>query len=500
VVEVPRQSSTGETKKAFTDEEALTILSAALRAEAPPLGRRGWQWGAARRWVPWLCAYTGPRVGELTQLRAGDVEQRACGPVLRITPEAGTVKTGNARWVPLHHHVVEMGFLDYVAAVEARLGKRGPLFYRPPPRPSRKPPAVRLRERLAEWVRGLGVTDPGIQPNQGWRHTFKTRAARRSRRDRCASSLSAVQRFLQSKPLSLCLQDEIGVFLESVTNRKASSHEKAVSQILRSLWSVSFSTVQTAQRATEAMASISCPALSILGTTTPTEFHAAMQAENVSNGFLNCFLVLACRKRAADVDPQADPFTVPARLGDALHQLYLWSGPESLLQINEPTAVFKPDVLPWASKQAKNTYLDLTRTVEQYSDDNPGKGDYLARTTETAIRLATILAAGRWGRGATVDATDIEWGAGIAWTSGQALTAANREFVPKTDRSNWAERIIAFIRDKAGTPKFASGVKPRDIQQHLKGAIKTLEIRDILQQAIDAGEIEKVPNDYYRPL
>jgi Bifunctional DNA primase/polymerase, N-terminal/Protein of unknown function (DUF3987) len=313
-------------------------------------------------------------------------------------------------------------------------------------------------------------------------------------------SLSAVQRFLQSKPLSLCPQDEIGVFLESVTNRKASSHEKAVSQILRSLWGVSFSTVQTAQRATEAMSLINCPAMSILGMSTPTEFHAAMQGENVSNGFLNRFLVLACRKRAADVDPQTDPFIVPERLGDALHQIYLWSGPESLLQINEPTAAFVPDMLPWASKPASDAYLDLTRTVEQYSDDNLGKVDYFARTAETAIRLATIRAAGRWGRGAKVDLSDIEWGAGIAWTSGHALAAANRDFVPKTDRGNWAERIITFIRDKAGTPKFASGVKPRDIQQHLKGAIKTLEIRDILQQAIDAGEIEKVPNDYYRPL
>jgi integrase len=38
-------------------------------------------WGAAKRWVPWLCAYTGGRVGELTQLRVKDIEQRACGPV-----------------------------------------------------------------------------------------------------------------------------------------------------------------------------------------------------------------------------------------------------------------------------------------------------------------------------------------------------------------------------------------------------------------------------------
>jgi integrase len=37
---------------------------------------------------------------------------------------------------------------------------------------------VKSREKLAEWVRSLGVTDPNISPNHAWRHTFKRRAAR----------------------------------------------------------------------------------------------------------------------------------------------------------------------------------------------------------------------------------------------------------------------------------------------------------------------------------
>ena len=43
-------------------------------------------------------------------------------------------------------------------------------------------------------------------------------------------SLSAVLELLSSKPLVLCPQDEIGVFLKAVTSRKATSHEAAVSQ------------------------------------------------------------------------------------------------------------------------------------------------------------------------------------------------------------------------------------------------------------------------------
>jgi integrase len=177
-ITVRKRRNLRETGRAFSDDEIQTILSAALKVETPPLGRRGWQWGAARQWVPWLLAYTRAPGGEITQLRVQDIEQRACGSVLSINPDAGTVKTDNARWVPIHPHLVEMGFLDYVAAVEARLGQHGPLFYDPQRRPSRKHPAVNVREQLGKWIRRLGITDPGVQPNHGWRHTFRTRASR----------------------------------------------------------------------------------------------------------------------------------------------------------------------------------------------------------------------------------------------------------------------------------------------------------------------------------
>jgi hypothetical protein len=32
---------------------------------------------------------------------------------------------------------------------------------------------VKARERLAVWVRSLGVKDPELSPNHAWRHTFK---------------------------------------------------------------------------------------------------------------------------------------------------------------------------------------------------------------------------------------------------------------------------------------------------------------------------------------
>lgn len=155
----------------FTDDEALTILRATL---APPPASLTPEHALARRWVPWLCAYTGARVNEMTQLRAEDVRQMSGIWTIRITPDAGSVKGRRARIVPMHPHLIDQGFH---AVAEAK-GK-GPLFY--DPRRGRggssaNPQSKKVGERLAAWVRKLGITDPDIAPNHAWRHTFKTKA------------------------------------------------------------------------------------------------------------------------------------------------------------------------------------------------------------------------------------------------------------------------------------------------------------------------------------
>ena len=56
----------------FSDEEACAVLSAAFHVER---GGEGAKVFAAKRWVPWLLAYSGARLGEMAQLRKEDVRQ-----------------------------------------------------------------------------------------------------------------------------------------------------------------------------------------------------------------------------------------------------------------------------------------------------------------------------------------------------------------------------------------------------------------------------------------
>jgi integrase len=42
----------------------------------------------------------------------------------------------------------------------------------------RRPRAVKTREKLAAWVRKIGIDDRNVRPNHAWRHTFKQIAER----------------------------------------------------------------------------------------------------------------------------------------------------------------------------------------------------------------------------------------------------------------------------------------------------------------------------------
>ena len=142
-VKVPKKIRTRETK-AFTEDEIETILNAALAVKVRTKS------DAAKRWCPWLAAYSGARMGELTQLRGADIIAYDGFHAMKISPEAGTTKTGKARSVPLHEHLIKQGFLAFVKA-----NGHGPLFYNEPnkvaapddPTNPRKPRYVKAREQ-----------------------------------------------------------------------------------------------------------------------------------------------------------------------------------------------------------------------------------------------------------------------------------------------------------------------------------------------------------------
>lgn len=171
-VRVPARPQARE--RGLTDAEARAILDA-CRTYSPaqrqnPRTAESACTTAAKRWIPWLCAFSGARVAEIAQLRKADVLLSSAIPHMRITPDAGPVKTGLFRDVPFHPQLIKLGFDSFVGA-----SADGPLFFDgASERKSLQHPSKQVAQRLAVWIRSLNVISTEVDPNHGWRHRMKT--------------------------------------------------------------------------------------------------------------------------------------------------------------------------------------------------------------------------------------------------------------------------------------------------------------------------------------
>ncbi|WP_161850782.1 site-specific integrase [Bradyrhizobium sp. CCBAU 051011] len=157
-ISIDLKSRPSEKRRGYTDDEARVILRAA-RTERE----------AHKRWVPWVCAYTGARIAEVCQLRSEDVKQIDDIWCIAFAAEAGSLKNVNSeRVLPVHPALIDEGFLKFVASA----GK-GPIF----PDLARDRfgrPGGNGSKILGRWIKSIGVVDKRLAPNHSWRHRIKT--------------------------------------------------------------------------------------------------------------------------------------------------------------------------------------------------------------------------------------------------------------------------------------------------------------------------------------
>ncbi|MES0198878.1 DUF6538 domain-containing protein [Mesorhizobium sp. M0011] len=165
-VRVSRKLKPGTKMLAYENDEVARLLKLASAASEP--------W---KRWLPWLSAATGSRIGEMAQLHGSHVFERDGISVLKIAPatDGGSIKNAESeRLVPIHSKLIQDGFLSFV-----KDRGDGPLFYkRTSGDPKRKHASKGLSNRLAAWIRDNGFTDLRKAPNHALRHWFKSETAR----------------------------------------------------------------------------------------------------------------------------------------------------------------------------------------------------------------------------------------------------------------------------------------------------------------------------------
>ena len=174
-------------ERGYTQSEAVAVLRLAKNYRAKETGNErtteAVKMTSAKQWIPFICALTGARVTEVSQLRTQDFRQDDGVHVLRITPDAGSVKDGQYRDVPIHSQLIEMGLWEYAMQVN------GPLFYTDTPGRDKVKAARMVSGRISTWLRKAKVVPPGVQPSHGWRHRFTTVAREAAIADRVINAI-----------------------------------------------------------------------------------------------------------------------------------------------------------------------------------------------------------------------------------------------------------------------------------------------------------------------
>jgi len=186
-------------ERTFRPEEIRSILRASLNVEPHP---RDLSISNAARWCPWLAAYSGARISELCYLRGDDIWVEEAIPVMHLWK----TKAGIPRKVPIHLHLIEQGFLEFVRSCSSK-----PLFYNEMRhrKGAQTNPAEIRAQQLAIWVRETaGIRDKDVDPNHAWRHSWKTRALGAGIEERIRDAITghrvtSVGRAYESPPITM---------------------------------------------------------------------------------------------------------------------------------------------------------------------------------------------------------------------------------------------------------------------------------------------------------
>ena len=131
---------------------------------------------------------SGLRFEQVPQLRREDVKKLGEGYVAHLKPSAGSIKSGQARIVPLHDHLIELGFVEFVNS-----RGRGPLFLS----------CCLATQRRDRWLITIGATGTCSRLEHvlvvGWSFRGGRFSAQRSDEHRPAGCLPATLR--SARPL-----------------------------------------------------------------------------------------------------------------------------------------------------------------------------------------------------------------------------------------------------------------------------------------------------------
>lgn len=169
-------------KREFTPEEVTAIFSKPMFQGFEGDGLRGYRNKPgttivrdAKYWLPILALFHGGRLTEFAAMPVDDLKQTPGGSWYFDLTDRKVKNATSKRTLPLHPHMIELGFLTYVETVRKT---NSPWLFPDLDHETKHGPGHAFSKWWGNWMDAHGLTDPTIT-HHSWRHTWK-RAARQS--------------------------------------------------------------------------------------------------------------------------------------------------------------------------------------------------------------------------------------------------------------------------------------------------------------------------------
>ena len=302
-------------------------------------------------------------------------------------------------------------------------------------------------------------------------------------------SQSAVLTHVSRNPLSICPMDEFGAFLSRVQgkNKRASGFEIGISKSLRTLWGTNFDDFITAGYAQKNAETINSPALSLIGVSTAEEFWGALEGADISNGFLNRFIIFSVNKKTRQVEPkipESEADLVPPSIVKRLKRI-IGGGHSGIQPITLPTHKVNPALVQIADEAKKLYYDYAARATDRFEDtDQAHLAHFYARAAENALRLATVYALSMNQSAPRITVEAMQWGRDLVEWAAACTARSAGLYIAESESQENANRIKRILREAPGFT-----LKRSDIMARLNNRMRKRDFDDAMTMMIEAEQV-----------
>jgi hypothetical protein len=317
------------------------------------------------------------------------------------------------------------------------------------------------------------------------------------------TSASTLERHIKTGgAASMLFMDEIGDIISTFNGPRSSEHMRLISTILMDLWGINTGKYEATAYVDDVgkgeASTIKHPAVSIVGLSTHDKFWSAFSGIDIKSGFANRFLIIqmpsnVTRKNENESIANRKSTMIPIPRDSIVEQLTNIGefGAEPIPMLERPSDnkdIANPILVDWEDDEVLNTYNRHCNMIADYVSDHPKVEEYVKRTSEQAVRLATIMAisCGRL----KVSREDMLWGIGVANYSAQALYSGASKHIAGSQH----EALINRIVEQLGMKGQRGRISRAEIQRNNK-KYRPREIDDAICSAVDAEIIRDCTSD-----